>query len=265
MIFQIVARALPCVFPSNLHFVLPRTAGWLLRRRRSAASLPLTRSYYGHTSSLFDVDEGNEILRELLPEGAGEAEVRRRWLELMRRMRASAAAPFVAKNVGAYDRVSRLARAVPELRVLELRRETSEVVASELAAYRELGAFNPVPAALAEVDCDRDPLDFACRQIVEIERVIDREMASVDGDRRLSWRYEEFCARPLDHLEQLAGALDLEAGALAREAVPAELRASRRADSTTAAVTQARRIDRTLQALARRPAAATEMGRVRFA
>ncbi len=254
VIFQVIARVMPCVFPSNLHCALPRTAGcWLARRRRSPASLPLTRSYFAHTSSLYDVDEGNEIVQRLLPEGLGDEGVRRRWIELLHRMRASASAPLVAKNLKAYDRVSRLQRAVPELFVLRLHRRTSEVVASALRAYRELGGFNPVPEALAQIDFGEDPLDFACRQIVEIERVLDREMERLDPARRLSWSYEEFCARPWDHLEQLADALGLDRNTLRKEALPpAGLQASRRTKVTAG---EARRIDQIIRALRASPPA----------
>jgi len=94
-------------------------------------------------------------------------------------------------------------------------------------ALRDLGkAINPVPGAL--VNCQiNDPVEFAVRQILEIERVIDLQIEQIEESARLERWYEDFCSDPWPMIENLAeDYLKLDLSCLRRDAVP-ELQVSK--------------------------------------
>src|SRR5262245_19582360 len=49
MIYQALTQTLPCVYPSNLHYLCPRTASyWMHRRGSFGRGIAGLSNYYGH-------------------------------------------------------------------------------------------------------------------------------------------------------------------------------------------------------------------------
>jgi len=204
MIYQALTQTLPCVYPSNLHYLLPRTAShWMHRRGSFGRGIAGMSNYYGHTAALNDVNEANGWTGWVLAARGGPAGVRRRFLEFVRAMRPRADCPLVWKNVGAYDQLPRLIEAVPELCFLRVRRELRANVESELRGFRDLGNFNPLPAAMRGRRVE-DAVAFAVEVILTIEAELDRAAALVRPAQWDEWTYEAFCGGPLDHVQALA-------------------------------------------------------------
>jgi hypothetical protein len=204
LIYQVLTQVLPCVYPANLHQLFPYTASWWMHRwgwfgsRAEGFS-----SYYGHTTSLKDVNEANDWTCWVLAAPSGRAGVRQRFLRFVRELRPTGALPLVWKNVGAYDQLPRLIEAVPELCFLRVRRDPAEIVQSELRGYRDLGTFHPIPASMRTRSLD-DPVAFAVELILTIDAELDHARACSAPGQWEEWSYEGFCMHPLAHIEDLA-------------------------------------------------------------
>lgn len=242
--YQVVARVLPTAPIINLHMVVPRSARrwrrWLRCCLRPARGFD---NYYGHTTQWLDVNEGNEIIDYLFADD-NPASIRRRFTEVCAWAGADASHPFVMKNVKVYDRIAALHRAVPELLLLRVRRSLPQVVQSELRGHHDLGTFNPIPPELAGVPWD-DPVDFAVRQVVAVERILDRELRQAAADTQIEWHYEGLCGDPQGHLITLARRLGVEPDRLDWSGLGGGLKVSERRKVSDA---DAERIDRLLEA-----------------
>ena len=228
LIYQALTRAIPCVYLSNLHLVFPSFAsGWLMKRDRLGRNSGFD-NFYGYTSSLSDVCEGNELVGEWFEGGPDHRRVREKFLCFIEKMRASETHPLIFKNVRNYTRISILHQAVPELVFLRIRRNTEQTVQSVVKAYHELGGFHPVPPAL-EGRVIGDPVEFAVRQILEIEREIDAQKRAIDPSVWLEWTYENFCSDAWAKIEGLAeNYLKMDKARLRRDGLSEPLTASRR-------------------------------------
>ncbi len=226
VVYQATTRALRCVYISNLHMLLPALASrWMLRRERFAAVMPGFNNYYGHTPSIYDVNEGNALMQWVLSPGLDAAQVRRRFGALATWVGAASDRPLIYKNVWAYDQLARLRDAVPELWTVRLRRDPEQAIQSELKAHYELGTFNPIPAAL-RADPPADPVSFAVRQMLAVERTIDAQLAQAGESRVVRWSYEAFCAEPRRHVLALAESLGMDERGLRFDPAELALRAS---------------------------------------
>lgn len=79
------------------------------------------------------------------------------------------------------------------------------------------------------MNCEiNDPVEFAVRQVLEIERAIDLQKEHVERSAWLEWWYEDFCSDAWPMIENLAeNYLKMDLSRLRRDAVP-ELRVSKR-------------------------------------
>lgn len=203
LIYQVLARIFHCSFIANLHQLAPRHATELLTKGhqllRPADGL---QSFYGHTSALTDVSEGNEMVNYWF-KTFDEKEIRLRVLETMEWLQASVERPAIIKNVGLFDKISLLYAAVPEVTILRLKRNMQSVVESELRGFRELGSINPIPAGL-DIKAYENPAELVVNQILCIEKKLDEEMARIPQQRRLDWTYEEFLDSPKETVKKLS-------------------------------------------------------------
>jgi hypothetical protein len=159
-------------------------------------------NYYGYTSSIYDVNEGNEIVGDIFKDDATEHLIRKRFVKLTRVMKATSQRPLIFKNVAAYLHIHRLQEAIPEIFFLRIKRNPEQIIQSVMRAYHELGYFNPIPLTLSKEQIN-DPVEFGVRQILEIERIIDFQKEKVGGANWLEWQYEDFCSNPWPMLEHL--------------------------------------------------------------
>ena len=226
--YQVLVRAIPCVYISNLHPLFPNCASsYLLRKDLFGTNLAGFDNYYGYTSSIYDVNEGNKIVEAIFHGVTVQELLRDRFMTFVRVMRAGQERPLIFKNVRAYPHIAHLHQAVPETVFLRIRRDPEQMIHSVLRAYHEIGTFHPRPKGLVKCGIN-DPVEFAVRQILEIERVIDLQKKQIEKSTWLEWWYEDFCADPWPMVENLAeNYLAMELSRLRRDAVP-ELRISKR-------------------------------------
>ncbi len=202
IIFQSLARTLPVIYISNLHLLFPQNATKQVQKRKG--TLPLkSKNFYGHTSSLVDVNEGNEFIHPIFAKTGDPGEIRIKFLGLLRKLRLLSASCFVFKNTHSYKHIKTLSSAFPELVFIRINRNPEQVIQSEYRAYQELGTFNPIPESLRESSIT-DPLEFTVHQILEIDKEIDIQKKHVNSKNWIEWVYEEFCEDPSGHIERLA-------------------------------------------------------------
>jgi hypothetical protein len=228
VIYQTLTRAIPSVYISNLHTLFPLSASpYMLKANLFGRNLGPFRNFYGHTSSLYDVNEGNEFITSLFDGSPDRDEIRKNFLSLLKILQATQNHPLIIKNLKAYLYLYDFHRAVPEIIFLRVRRNLEQIIQSVVRAHQELGSFNPIPEALLNSKIN-DPVEFAVRQIMEIERVIDTQKEQIDSRLWVEFSYEEFCQDPRPFIESLAlNQLGIELTQLRWDAVP-ELRESQR-------------------------------------
>ena len=203
IIYQVLTRVIPCVYISNYHNLFPKTASSKMHRDNLfGISGDNLKNYYGYTSSVFDVSEGNEILENILAGGSDKAEIRKRFTAFLIRMGASSEKPLIFKNVQSYHHLALLHAAVPELKFLRITRNTEQVAQSMLRAYHELGYFYSTPEELKAYNTE-DPVEFTILHLLGIEKSIEKQLNQISQDNIIRCSYEDFCDAP----EKLISAL----------------------------------------------------------
>lgn len=203
IIYQVLTRAVTSVYVSNLHVLFPNLGHRLMKKFKGYGSASLDRkNYYGYTASLYDVNEANKELDKVFHGDPDTAEIRRRFASMVRQIGGSGSTPFFLKNVRHSEKLLQLEKAVPELFFLKIDRDLHQTAQSVLRAYWELGYFHPIPHALEAVPVT-DPVEFAAREVLEIERELNSGVDAISPERRLRWTYESFCESPTFHLQQL--------------------------------------------------------------
>jgi len=221
IIYQVLVRAIPSVYISNMHFIFPRYASThMLKNNLFGAGLGGFHNYYGHTAALYDVNEGNEPMDRLFQGSAVPDQIRQGFISFVENMQAEEGRPLIFKNAGAFGQLTDLHKAVPEIAFLRIKRDPEQIIQSVVRAYHELGGFNPIPDALRHSTIS-DPVEFAVRQILEIERVIDAQRLEIDSHSWIEFSYEDFCRNPWPMIENLAANhLGIDLACLRRNAVP---------------------------------------------
>jgi hypothetical protein len=185
-------------------------------------------NYYGYTSSVWDINEGNAFIDSLFRKGTDPDIIRKRFVRMLSRLRIDNSVPFIFKNVRNYNHILDLHRALPEIVFLRIRRNTFQVVQSELRAHYELGTFHPIPAKLKDIP-STDPLVFTVQQITEIERELDVQFREIDENNKIEWHYEEFCENMMHQIENLADKhLGVDSSLLRADVIKFPLKASMR-------------------------------------
>lgn len=229
IIYQVLTRVIPCVYISNLHEISQNFASYYLQKKKFfGENLSGFNNYYGYTSSINDVNEGNELIDSIFKDNADKNLIRKRFIKFVRMMRATQKQPLIFKNVRNYNNILRLHEAVPEIIFLRVKRNTEQVIQSVLRAYYELGKFHPIPEALINSGIN-DPIEFSVRQILEMEQEIDNQKKQIKQSAWVEWTYEDFCSDTLPMIENLAqNYLNMDLSCLRKEAISEPLRASYR-------------------------------------
>lgn len=208
VIYQVLVRCIECIFFSNWHFLFPKSASKLFSNQLNR-SLPFVfRNYYGYTPHMNDVNEGNEVFDKLFS-GDDASEIRSRFKKFLSSFAIEAETPVIFKNVRNYENIALIAKAIPEMNFLCIKRDLNQNIQSELKGYRELGNFHPIPKHLAEINYNLAPVQFATKQIFSISKEIDLQLLEVAPERKFIIQYETFCKDPQSVLSKLAGQFNI--------------------------------------------------------
>jgi hypothetical protein len=209
--YEVLVRTLPVSYLTNVTDLLPRStlAGHrLLARRirshdRRAVGLD---SYYGQTRGFFGPNDGFPVWdRWLGSERYRVAETvdpdarrsMRRYFDAWRNLFPD---PFVNKNNRNADCVALLAEALPEARFLVVRRDPYETVESLVTARAVVQGDARHGWGLRSRDAESHDIgavvDAVCDQIVEVERRLAAQLATLDEGRAHETTHEALCKEP---------------------------------------------------------------------
>lgn len=200
--YQVLTRSIPSVCITNATYLFPFFGTKLLELlNKSTQNLKGFKNYYGYTSKIEDVNEGNEII-EMLIEGKNSQEIRRKFIKWLNFQGANVNKPMIIKNVRIYDQLEILLRAVPEITVLQIKRDLSQNIQSEIKAYHQLKSFHPIPLELKNKSLS--PIEFAFHQINIINNTLNGYKLRFKDIKWFDWTYESLCETPKKHIEDLA-------------------------------------------------------------
>jgi hypothetical protein len=209
LVYQSLARTLPSVFLCNAHAVFPSLGTKILRAGKKRLRQLSFNNFYGYTSHLIDVYEGNEFLRWAHKTFSGlsnsqiKANYRNMYKKLIQRLAPLSNECVIFKNARAYSVVKKIHKDIPEIVFVRVRRERSQVIESVVRAYYDLGYFHPTPNSLRKIQIS-DPIEYACAQIDAIEISLDKQFSGIRSKSKFEIQYEEFCNKPYDLIRKLA-------------------------------------------------------------
>ncbi len=229
IVYQVLTRLIPSVYISNLHSLFPNLASSFLLKNNLFGRLSLKfNNYYGYTAQINDVNEGNQLVEELLQDRENLSLIRSRFIDLIRMMQATTNCPLIFKNVRAYPNILKLHNAIPELIFIRVKRNPEQVIQSVVKAYYELGTFHPVPHSLKHSNI-KDPVEFAVKQILEIEKTLDEQLKHIKCSSVVEIEYESFCSDPWIVAENLVkNYLNLDLSCLRKDSLSDLLQVSNR-------------------------------------
>jgi hypothetical protein len=201
IIYQYLAKGISCHYISNLHVLLPNLASFIFSKKTFAKTAIFWENYYGYTSSLFDVNEGNYFIDKLFKNNPDKKLLRKRFLKLLKQIDHTGNLPIVIKNVRNYDKVSKLYEAVPEVCFIQITREANQIIQSVLKAYYELGTFHPITNEMKSVNT---PVLKACMQYYSITNTLTKQFADILDKSKAEINYETFCNDPKSVIEKIS-------------------------------------------------------------
>lgn len=209
VIFQALSRSLLSVYLSNIHALFPSlgTKSW----RANCESVYAKQSfnnYYGYTSNLFDVYEGNEFFNWIrrFPKTGDELsrkKMRTEFYKIIQCLSPREGETVIFKNVRIISDIYTLYTAVPEIVFVRVKRDRNQLIESILRSYYDLGYFYSRSPRLLELNI-KDPVKYAVAQVEIDENNLDSQMKQLPSNAKYEIPYEDFCVRPMRYIKTLA-------------------------------------------------------------
>jgi hypothetical protein len=209
LVYQALSRTLPGIYISNIHALFPKMGSRMLRNFNRGLSKNKFHNYYGYTSSLFDVYEGNELFEWAhrhsvkVPQKKLKDYYRYQFQNLVNNLNPRQNECVIFKNARSYFIAKDLHTAIPELKFIRVKRNRNQIIESVVRAYHDLGYFHPVPHNLKNSSI-KDPVEFAVAQIDEIEFTIDQHFNSLPSSSQFIIEYERFCESASQYINAIA-------------------------------------------------------------
>ncbi len=189
IIYQVLTRASNCKYISNFHVLFPNHASYQVKKAKG-----LGANYYGYTSSIYDVNEGNLLINRIFSGTASPKEIRKRFFKLLRQIDHTGKFPIFIKNIQNYHNISLLHKAVPEIKFIRIKRDPKQIVQSVLKAYYELGTFHPVTESMRNTS---DPVLKSVLQFKEMTEIMNKQTTNIPLTNLVEVGYEVFCEDPM--------------------------------------------------------------------
>jgi hypothetical protein len=207
-LYQTLTKTLNTIYFSNFHQLFPRLGSkFIFSKRICKKNFTTLKNFYGHTTGLRDVNEGNELIKYWF-KSTDPRGIRARFLETIEWVQNGKNIPVIIKNVGIYDRIYDLYHAVPELIIINISRNTSQAVESYLKAYYELGYFNLIPNTIKNKPII-DPVELSVDIFLKIQNVLNNNLDKIPNKNIINLPYEDFCKNPNFYIQLIATKLQL--------------------------------------------------------
>jgi len=205
----IVTRWAVCYFPNlaNTLYRTPAGATWM-EQRVMRDWQGRFRSRGGFIAGRGAPNQGNRIWRMWLGDESEPTATTVPMVRIRRTIGAIEAMfgrPFVNKNVAHAVRLPAIAEVFPGAIFIDLQRDLSDSVRSlvRFHADRSDGSPTAIEPTTSTGEWSDDPVGDACRRLACIRADMEKSIASIGEDRRLSVRYESFCSDPEAELRRI--------------------------------------------------------------
>lgn len=216
LLYQTLTQYLPVSYFNNLSASFPKSpitiSKWiypLLRKRKGNFN-----NYYGSVSGFNGPNDGFPIWNRWFgaDRNSAEGSDRTDLVDMRRFFRAWQEVfpkPFINKNNRNSLLVPWFEKSLDQVLYLEIRRDPAYVVQSLILSREAVQGSKYIGWGVKGRDSDpaQDPLvyvDDICRQVFEVERVLDKLQAQIPSERYYSISYEQFCADPLRIVREIA-------------------------------------------------------------
>jgi len=206
VIYQSIASALPGIPFTNAHVLFLRGGSGIVRKSRAKRKIADKRfkNYNGYTAALAGVNEGNEFLAWAYSQDSAEQK-KKNFLKLLNVLSPMDMECVVMKNVRSFEVLDKIyaASTGSNFVFVRVKRDLQKVIESTVREYYDSGSFHPVPRQLENSNIN-DPIEFAVKQITQIESTLDEKFAKIPKASKYLINYEEFCQYPYRSLIDLA-------------------------------------------------------------
>ena len=200
---QLLINAFNVSYYSNYNYAFPHLESNAIDGLRHRNRVPF-RSFFGHTYSFNEPNEGNEYLEHLF-EIHDEVERTAMLSKLVVRDR-----NLVFKNIRHSLAILDLIKKSPSIYGIITKREIICNIQSSYQAFLKLGTYHPVPWQLSTDNICDDPLIYAVRQIYFIYLNILNKIREINSDKYLVVSYEDACDNTNKVLSQISNHFSLE-------------------------------------------------------
>ncbi len=221
LIYQTLAAFLDVTYPTNLTAMFPKSPLTSARLQRwiPSSGRPDFRNFYGQTTQLSGPNDAFHLWNlwlgndRYLPAQSISDNTAADMRTFFDAWTTAFDKPLLNKNNRNAFAVELLAGKLPNARFVVVRRNPMFVAQSLIIARQKVQgdktkAWGLQSSSTAE---GNDPLayvDDVCKQIVDIDTEMDRQLATVSKDRIVNLTYESFCEDPARSVARIASAFD---------------------------------------------------------
>ncbi|MDA1232056.1 MAG: sulfotransferase [Planctomycetota bacterium] len=209
LVYQTLARYMDVTYFSNLTSLFPRAPvaatkmfSWLPRRQSADF-----KNFYGQTAGLSGPNDGFTVWNQWLgddryvPRTDLSAAEQHSIAQFFSVWCAAFGKPFLNKNNRNTGCMDLLSRALPQARIVVIRRNPLLVAQSLINARMQVQGDKSVGWGLHSQSSNmtEDPLayvDDVCLQVLQIEAELDEQLKHISADRIIELTYEGFCEAP---------------------------------------------------------------------
>ena len=221
LIYQALAAFLDVTFPTNLTAMFPKSPLTVARLQRWIpwSERPDFNNFYGQTTRFRGPNDAFHLWNKWLGEDRylPAQEISDEAASDMRRFfdtwTSTIGKPFLNKNNRNAYAVKLLAQKLPNARFVVVRRNPMFVAQSLIIARENIQGDKSLAWGLQSVSTTQTAdslayVDEVCRQVIEIDIELDRQLATVSEDRVFGVTYEGFCDNPAGSIRAIAEAFD---------------------------------------------------------
>lgn len=220
LVYQALAAFLNASCPTNLTSMFPKSS---LTAARIQSWMPISQrpdftNFYGQTTRLNDPNDAFHLWNRWLgsdryhPADSISETTARDMNQFLTAWTATFNKPFLCKNNRNAFAIELLAQQLPDATFVVVRRNPLYVAQSLIIARQKVQGDKAKGWGLQSVSSgeENDPLSYVddvCRQIVEIDTEMNRQLATVCSERIVEITYEGFCEDPAHTIRQVASGI----------------------------------------------------------
>jgi len=217
---QVLADCLPCAPLGNFSTLFPRSRFIVYKiarlfYKKGKYKERTYKSYYGISRGLFSIGDSYAVWDKWMgkdhynaPENISSIN-KEKMVRHFYWMERAFGAPIIAKNNRNSLIMAELQRAMPNIFFVIVKRNTADVIQSTIQASVDFFGSDEYiwglrPDRHFNPDNYNDKLEAYCMQCIELEKVIQNQMHSLNNNSYMEVPYKDFCLNPTMYLNELS-------------------------------------------------------------